>query len=218
MFLFSCVPTGFSDLSKVILINAARAPQPSLPAATLMNVEDTFVDEQKLKELQTVTNIVPGCIFISSARCVTGVPQLASIVAPPFSIRSLINLTQWGDAKDYESFFPGQAYYQCRIEDDPNVDFIPVVDRCYPLMERAEKTNQALLVFDETGNSRAASLALAYLMKSRKWTLKQAWDYLRERRRFVSIGYSLTFVNELSTSHLTFFDDLFCFIYSLLCC
>merc|ERR1711879_408647 len=65
------------------------------------------------------------------------------------------------------------------------------------IMERAEAENKPMLVHCVQGISRSASVVIAYCMKSRKWSLKESYQYVKSKRRIISPNTN--FVTQLRT-------------------
>ena len=71
--------------------------------------------------------------------------------------------------------------------------------------ETAREREQKVLVHCKAGISRSATICLAYLMWYHKWTLEQAYDFLKAKRRLISPNLNfmrqlLEFEQQLQTS------------------
>ena len=74
-------------------------------------------------------------------------------------------------------------YLQLAIDDKENENFEPFWQQIMEFMQCINKDENRLFVHCEMGISRSATICIAYLMKTRKMTLYDAYFYVLDRRR-----------------------------------
>lgn len=74
------------------------------------------------------------------------------------------------------------VYFQVPVLDKSDIDISDYFDKVSDLIEQTRQTNGKTMVHCVAGVSRSASLVLAYLMKHRKMTLRDAFDFVRSAR------------------------------------
>jgi protein-tyrosine phosphatase len=106
-----------------------------------------------------------------------------------FGIKSIVNATQELDnvfEKD-----PEYTYFRATLRDVPEQQissyFMPVIE----FIDTEITKGKSVLVHCAAGVSRSASLIIAYIMKSRKLSLKEAFTYVNDRRPIIdpNIGF-----------------------------
>jgi len=68
------------------------------------------------------------------------------------------------------------------ISDFGFTNLFDVLDTCFNFIDEAKGSGGKVLVHCMAGINRSASICIAYLMKQRQWTLKQAYDFLKKIR------------------------------------
>lgn len=100
------------------------------------------------------------------------------------NVKYILNLTP--ETEELE----GMQYKNIPLEDDDDQDLSPYLDSCFDFIHRAaqecaskdkEEGKGVVLVHSYFGMSRSSAVVIAYLMKEKKWSLREAYDYLKER-------------------------------------
>lgn len=73
-------------------------------------------------------------------------------------------------------------YLNIKLDDNPSSDLKVYFCKACQFISDALSTGGCILVHCNLGVSRSSTIVIAYLMKSRHWTLKVAHDYVRDRR------------------------------------
>jgi protein-tyrosine phosphatase len=80
----------------------------------------------------------------------------------------------------------GIEYKTILLDDEDDEDFLNHLEECLAFMQKAKErcavTKSRILVYSYFGLSRCCSVCVAHLMKENGWTLRQAWNYLRQCR------------------------------------
>eukprot|EP01121_Diplochlamys_sp_Union-15-3_P012318 TRINITY_DN3678_c0_g1_i1.p1 TRINITY_DN3678_c0_g1~~TRINITY_DN3678_c0_g1_i1.p1 ORF type:complete len:156 (+),score=21.12 TRINITY_DN3678_c0_g1_i1:82-549(+) len=72
------------------------------------------------------------------------------------------------------------------LSDFGDSDLVSVFDECFQMFDEAKKNNKKVLIHCMAGVNRSASVLIAYLMQHKKWRLKEALQFVKERRSFIS--------------------------------
>ncbi|CAH1800051.1 unnamed protein product [Owenia fusiformis] len=75
--------------------------------------------------------------------------------------------------------------YKIHIDDVPGARLSTYFDSCADKIKQVTSQGRKVLVHCNAGISRSTSLILAYLMKHRNMTLKQAHSHVKQQRQFV---------------------------------
>uniref|UniRef100_A0A8C2C9N5 protein-serine/threonine phosphatase n=1 Tax=Cyprinus carpio TaxID=7962 RepID=A0A8C2C9N5_CYPCA len=95
-----------------------------------------------------------------------------------FQVQYILNVT-----REIDNFFPGLfEYHNIRVYDEEATDLLAYWNDTYKFISRAKKAGAKCLVHCKMGVSRSASTVIAYAMKEYGWDLKQAFEYVKERR------------------------------------
>ncbi|CAI2165589.1 18504_t:CDS:2 [Funneliformis geosporum] len=86
-------------------------------------------------------------------------------------------------------------YLKLNVKDSVEEDVENGLNVAVNFIERAHNDNTPIYVHCKAGRSRSVTAVLAYLIKSRNWTLKHAYDYVMDRRS--GICPNIGFVAEL---------------------
>ena len=98
------------------------------------------------------------------------------------NVKYILNLT--GELS--EGQIEGVEYKSVMIEDEEEEELEPHLEECCKFINKAKsskdkKQTPVVLVHSYYGISRTSAIVLAYLMKEKQWTLRQAYDHLKER-------------------------------------
>lgn len=87
----------------------------------------------------------------------------------------------------------GMEYKNVPLEDDDDQELFPYLDSCFDFINKvagqwkSDSDNKGtILVNSYFGMSRSASVVIAYLMKEKKWSLREAYDHLKERHSSIN--------------------------------
>ncbi len=103
------------------------------------------------------------------------------------------------------------------LEDDDDQELLPYLDAAFEFIDQAAKswlnssTSQkketekaTVLVYSYYGMSRSSAIIIAYLMKEKKWNLKDTYQHLKERHS--SVNPNDNFVVQLIRYEQELFD------------
>lgn len=98
------------------------------------------------------------------------------------SVRYVLNLT----SEPNETASEDIEYKSVCMEDDEEEDLAVHLQTCFDFINQAKlastkKHARVVLVHSYFGLSRSSAVVLAYLMEENQWTLRQAYEYLKER-------------------------------------
>ncbi|KAG2388013.1 hypothetical protein C9374_000863 [Naegleria lovaniensis] len=95
----------------------------------------------------------------------------------------ILNVTkEWPIGKSIPSYI---VYKRISLKDEREESIIPYFEQAFEFIEQALEQQKRILVHCVIGKSRSASFVLAFLMKHFNFNLKQAYDYLKERRELI---------------------------------
>ncbi|XP_005998854.1 dual specificity protein phosphatase 5 [Latimeria chalumnae] len=84
----------------------------------------------------------------------------------------------------------GQLYYKwIPVEDSHTADISSHFQEAIDFIECVRRAGRKVLVHCEAGISRSPTICMAYLMKTRRFRLEEAFDYTKQRRSFVSPNF-----------------------------
>ncbi|XP_059150394.1 uncharacterized protein LOC131937195 isoform X3 [Physella acuta] len=93
-------------------------------------------------------------------------------------ISYILNVT-----KEIDNFFVGMfQYYNVRVCDVEEEELLKHWDKTYKFITKARTHNAKVLVHCKMGVSRSASTVMAYLMKEKRWSVEQAFDFVKKQR------------------------------------
>ncbi|GFN76842.1 protein phosphatase slingshot [Plakobranchus ocellatus] len=88
--------------------------------------------------------------------------------------------------KEIDNFFMGMLqYYTVRVMDVEESDLLKHWDKTYKFICKARNNNSKVLVHCKMGISRSASTVMAFLMKDRRWSVDEAFTFVKARRSCV---------------------------------
>ena len=98
------------------------------------------------------------------------------------NVRYVLNLTSELNETQAEDI----EYKSICMEDDEDEDLSVHLEACFDFINQAKlsstkKDSRVVLVHSYFGLSRTSAVVLAYLMREKQWTLRQAHEYLKER-------------------------------------
>ncbi|KAI3815122.1 hypothetical protein L1987_14778 [Smallanthus sonchifolius] len=95
---------------------------------------------------------------------------------PEFSILETVPACQ--------NLYKNSFTYHCLPDSPTQLAFDDAVD----FLEQCEKDKARVLVHCMSGKNRSPSVVMAYLMKSRRWTFDQSYQWVKERRPSVDLN------------------------------
>ena len=110
-------------------------------------------------------------------------------------MKFILNLTS--DSDEIE----GIEYKTVPLEDDDDQLLAPYFESCFEFIntaaqsrnstggtkkEKDEPIKPTVLVHSYFGMSRSSAIIIAYLMKEKKWSLREAYDHLKERHSSIN--------------------------------
>ncbi|CAI9261496.1 unnamed protein product [Lactuca saligna] len=81
-----------------------------------------------------------------------------------------------------QNLYKNSFTYHC-LPDSPTIAF----DDAVAFLDQCEKDKARVLVHCMSGKNRSPAVVMAYLMKSRRWTLDQSYQWVKERRPSVDL-------------------------------
>ncbi|XP_043571457.1 protein phosphatase Slingshot homolog 1-like isoform X1 [Chiloscyllium plagiosum] len=85
--------------------------------------------------------------------------------------------------REVDNFFPGLfCYHNIRVFDEDATDLLAYWNDAYNFITKAKKDHSKCLVHCKMGISRSASTVIAYAMKEYRWSLEEAYKYVKEKR------------------------------------
>lgn len=92
-------------------------------------------------------------------------------------------------AKECVNHYPNDFHYlHCSLLDSDVEDISSYFDTTFAFLENARKVDNVVLVHCFMGMSRSAAIVVAYVMKYKKWNLKTAYKFVREKRPIIDIN------------------------------
>ncbi|CAG8706009.1 8673_t:CDS:2, partial [Acaulospora morrowiae] len=152
---------------------------PSTPAP-ITHPETTFI----------VSTIIPNFLYLGPE--ISKKEEVEEIEAK--GIKRILNMAfECTDTLGLNEKF--DQYLKLNVKDSVEEDVESGLKIAVSFIEQAERDQMPVYVHCKAGKSRSVTAVLAFLIKSRKWTLKRAYDYVMERRS--GICPNIGFVAEL---------------------
>ncbi|NXC54477.1 DUS5 phosphatase, partial [Aleadryas rufinucha] len=116
-------------------------------------------------------------------------------------ITALLNVSR----KSSESFKDQYCYKWIPVEDSHTADISSHFQEAIDFIDYVRRTGGKILVHCEAGISRSPTICMAYLMKTKKLRLDEAFDYIKQRRSLISpnfgfMGQLLQYESEILSS------------------
>ncbi|XP_009986343.1 PREDICTED: dual specificity protein phosphatase 5, partial [Tauraco erythrolophus] len=116
-------------------------------------------------------------------------------------ITALLNVSR----KSSESFKEQYCYKWIPVEDSHTADISSHFQEAIDFINYVRRTGGKILVHCEAGISRSPTICMAYLMKTKKLHLEEAFDYIKQRRSLISpnfgfMGQLLQYESEILSS------------------
>lgn len=96
-------------------------------------------------------------------------------------------------------------YLNIKLDDSPSSDLKLHFSKAYQFISDTFSAGGRILVHCNLGVSRSSTIVIAYIMKSKQWTLKVAYDYVRDRR--TCIRPNRGFLHQLSDWEQSLFGN-----------
>jgi len=97
------------------------------------------------------------------------------------NIKYVIDLSEILQLPQYD----GIHYEVLHIVDSENEEISKFFEVAHNIIQKAQAEHVAVFVHCNQGISRSASVVIAYLIKYKQMTLKQAWDFTKSKRSVV---------------------------------
>ncbi|XP_048802150.1 dual specificity protein phosphatase 5 isoform X2 [Lagopus muta] len=116
-------------------------------------------------------------------------------------ITALLNVSR----KSSESFQDQYCYKWIPVEDSHTADISSHFQEAIDFIDYVRRAGGKILVHCEAGISRSPTICMAYLMKTKKLRLEEAFDYIKQRRSLISpnfgfMGQLLQYESEILSS------------------
>ncbi|NXC42145.1 DUS5 phosphatase, partial [Penelope pileata] len=116
-------------------------------------------------------------------------------------ITALLNVSR----KSSESFQDQYCYKWIPVEDSHAADISSHFQEAIDFIDYVRRAGGKILVHCEAGISRSPTICMAYLMKTKKLRLEEAFDYIKQRRSLISpnfgfMGQLLQYESEILSS------------------
>uniref|UniRef100_A0A8C8RKQ9 Dual specificity protein phosphatase n=1 Tax=Pelusios castaneus TaxID=367368 RepID=A0A8C8RKQ9_9SAUR len=116
-------------------------------------------------------------------------------------ITALLNVSR----KSSESFKEQYCYKWIPVEDSHMADISSHFEEAIDFIDCVRRAGGKILVHCEAGISRSPTICMAYLMKTKKFRLEEAFDYIKQRRSLISpnfgfMGQLLQYESEILSS------------------
>ncbi|NXC95512.1 DUS5 phosphatase, partial [Certhia familiaris] len=116
-------------------------------------------------------------------------------------ITALLNVSR----KSSESFKEQYCYKWIPVEDSHTADISSHFQEAIDFIDYVRRAGGKILVHCEAGISRSPTICMAYLMKTKKLRLDEAFDYIKQRRSLISpnfgfMGQLLQYESEILSS------------------
>ncbi|XP_015673595.1 dual specificity protein phosphatase 5 [Protobothrops mucrosquamatus] len=102
------------------------------------------------------------------------------------NITALLNVSR----KSSEAFTNQFCYKWIPVEDSHTADISSHFQEAIEFIDCTRRAGGKILVHCEAGISRSPTICMAYLMKTRKFRLEEAFDYIKQRRSLISPNFS----------------------------
>ena len=130
-----------------------------------------------LKEYKTY----PSIVLIDQLYQGRGDQATNSKIINDLKITHVVNISC-----EHKSAFPDRVkYLTINLEDVSQANLKPYFPKAYNFIDDCFKSGGRVLVHCNLGVSRSSTITISYLMKSRKWNMKVAHDFLKDRRSCV---------------------------------
>eukprot|EP01023_Acetabularia_acetabulum_P023539 TRINITY_DN22988_c0_g1_i2.p1 TRINITY_DN22988_c0_g1~~TRINITY_DN22988_c0_g1_i2.p1 ORF type:complete len:298 (+),score=40.50 TRINITY_DN22988_c0_g1_i2:254-1147(+) len=134
---------------------------------------------QNLCDIPLGTSVViPGKLFLGGQLSVSAETALAKLAK--FNVGVVVNVTEDFEWECVDGVV--SVRYSVRDVEEEGQRLFEYFEEFFQLVKQWNIKGKAVLVHCRYGVSRSATLVLAYLMRSRKWSLMQAQDYLSGQR------------------------------------
>eukprot|EP01022_Parablepharisma_sp_SALTPOND_P014969 TRINITY_DN2087_c0_g1_i1.p1 TRINITY_DN2087_c0_g1~~TRINITY_DN2087_c0_g1_i1.p1 ORF type:complete len:237 (+),score=3.93 TRINITY_DN2087_c0_g1_i1:93-713(+) len=122
------------------------------------------------------TQIIP-LLYLSSQKFANDVKSVKAL-----GIKHILSLSQQEDGLNCFSEFNHKVV---KVSDDPLESIELLLEEIFEFINEGILKNESVLVHCYAGVSRSPAVIIAYLIKSQRWTLGKAYQYVWERRKIV---------------------------------
>jgi protein-tyrosine phosphatase len=142
----------------------------------------------QVKKEAYVSNILPN-LYLGDIETSQDEPLLRSL-----NITHIINLSNENDYKKWD----GIVYEDIPIDDLKTSDISVYFDKCNEMISECRSKGQNILVHCFCGVSRSVSIILNYLISKEGYSLKDAYNYLKQIRTNQYVLPNISFFKQLS--------------------
>ena len=126
-----------------------------------------------------ISVIIPGFLYLGSGRDAYDINQLQQ-----HRIGNIINV-----AREFPpSSFAEIIYHEELIDDESTYKLLPHFETSWEKLEKVREKKESILVHCAVGKSRSPAIIIAYLMKYKNLTLKQAYNLVKTARESIVIN------------------------------
>ena len=147
-------------------------------------------------EMSRPTQILPN-LFLGDSQAAANAELLASC-----NITFILNMAE--ECPNHFEADPSIKYKKIGLKDNTEENIRDHLSPAFDFIDEARSRGAAVLVHCLAGKSRSVSIVLAYLMRQKEWSLKQAYEFVKDKRPGVSPNFGfmgqLSFLSESLTS------------------
>ena len=152
-------------------------------------------------ERQALLTIYPSIVLDDQLYQGTGEQAAIPKIVQDLNISHIVNISC-----DYQNAFSNNIkYLTIRLEDVTTSNLLQHFPEAVSFIDEAFENGGRVLVHCNLGASRSATITIAYLMHSHKWTLKDSFEFLKECRPVSQPNRG--FFNQLSKYEQQLFGD-----------
>ncbi|XP_070204790.1 uncharacterized protein [Littorina saxatilis] len=158
----------------------SRSLRQKVEAALNMKLDEyrAYFDEELIRILgqMDAPSQILDFLYLGSEWNASNLEELQKL-----GIKYILNVT-----REIDNFFTGMLhYYNVRLYDVESSDLLKFWPKTHKFIHKAKKHGSKVLVHCKMGVSRSASTVMAYLMKENRWSLTEAFDFVKARRSCV---------------------------------
>ncbi|KAM8924513.1 dual specificity protein phosphatase 5 [Pelodytes ibericus] len=101
-------------------------------------------------------------------------------------ITALLNVSR----KSTDTFIDQYLYKWIPVEDNHTADISSHFQEAIEFIDTVRRSGGRVLVHCEAGISRSPTICIAYLMKTKRFSLEEAFEYIKQRRNLISPNFS----------------------------
>ncbi|CAO3695883.1 unnamed protein product [Rhizopus stolonifer] len=192
---YSDIPKTASFIPKDQNIHAYPQPVQILPHLYLGS-EKSAQDLEQLKSLsiQAILNVAVEVTHPDESMFQSMDDLLAQAIMPSPSLSKASTIsTDSTTTEDYAAQAPLTIGYHKMNWEHNQENLVTELEKAVTMIEQARSAEQTILVHCQCGIARSATVVIAYVMKSLKLPMQEAYDYVKERSPVISPNLTLLF-------------------------